>query len=97
MYLEMFEVYRRKYFFEYIIPKYHTIIADSQQTCDGRRFWMNRINDAFDRNLNVYFYHMMNKTIQLISDHAEFSKLISNNKTLWDANQKKPVIENGNF
>lgn len=46
-------------FFNYLLLENHSIMIDGQQTTDGKRFWVNRIADAFHKGLNVYFAKVM--------------------------------------
>lgn len=43
-------------FFDILLPKHGCILTSHLHTDpDGRRFWTNRINDAFNMSLNVYY------------------------------------------
>lgn len=52
-----------KVFFEYLLPKFHVILTDSQQTWKGRRFWEISIGAALDKKLNVYFFDFLNNNL----------------------------------
>jgi len=41
-----------------VLFKRHDIISDSIQTNFGRRFWINRIGEAYSKNLCVYFLNL---------------------------------------
>ena len=64
--------YPQNIFFNYLLPKFSTIITDSEQTWDGRRFWNWRIIDAFNMNLNVYFYDFANHKIVKMNNVDDF-------------------------
>lgn len=78
------------------MPKFGTILTDSEQTWDGKRFWKHRIAEAFDNNLNVYFYDFSNHTIIKLNDNQDFrqAELIYD---IWGSNKhkmKRIVISN---
>lgn len=62
-----------KIFFDYLLPKFHTILTDSEQTWHGRRFWEYRIAEAFNKNLNVYFFNFENRQIMKLNSFDELS------------------------
>lgn len=41
--------------FNELIDDFFTVIADSEQTPDGKKFWMRQLHSAFGRGLNVYY------------------------------------------
>jgi len=48
-------------FFNKLLPKYGLMITDALQTEDGERFWFDRIRDALNLNLFVYYVDLVNK------------------------------------
>lgn len=58
------------YFYE-LINEYQTIATDSEQTLDGRRFWVHRIGEAFSRGLNVYYYDLATGMLLQLSGPAD--------------------------
>lgn len=82
-------------FFGHLLPNTKTIITDSYQTDDGKRFWENRIQDAFRLGLHVYYASLVpNREIVKISSIKEFMDL-KNDKNIWgdhQVNQAKKVI-----
>ncbi len=80
----------QRIFFDYLLPIYGVMITDTMQTPDGRRFWINRIGDAFKKHLHVYYLNLMQpsggrdaqRELIEIHDEAEFSKL-SREKEFW--------------
>lgn len=87
-------------FFENLLPKFGTIITDSQQTWDGKRFWQLRLAEAFEKKLNVYFYDFQTHEIIKIENYVDFRKLSQAND-IWgpsDKHQmKRMVISNKNL
>ena len=63
-------------FFKILLPKYGALIADQEQTEDGRQFWMVATGLAFQQNLNVYFLDRRSSPNQLIQlqDDQELRK-----------------------
>lgn len=87
-----------KIFFDYLLPKTGIIITDSQQSLYGKAFWYNRIGDAFDKGLYVYYVDVMRpKPIQIvrICDDRELRKYDSD---IWGQHKKhmsrKIIISN---
>lgn len=87
----------KKMFFDYLLPKFGTVITDSQQTWDGKRFWKLRITEAFEKGLNVYFCNFANHEIIKINDADDFRKYESL-KEIWGPSDphkmKRMVISN---
>ena len=86
-------------FFEYLVKTYHTVLTDSKQSWDGKRFWLDRIDNAFDRGINVYFFDFSTSNLTKIetkTDWLQFYK-INQNKIWGKANlhqMKRMVISN---
>jgi hypothetical protein len=59
-----------QYFFS-LIDDYYTIATDSEQTTDGQRFWERRLRDAFEQNLNVYYYDDSSDYIEQLSNASD--------------------------
>lgn len=57
-----------KIFFNFLLPKFHVILTDSQQTWKGRRFWENSIGAALKKKLNVYFFDFANSNLIELHD-----------------------------
>ena len=51
-------------FFKMLVPKYGTVMSDSQQTKDGRRFWQSRMGDALHKGLYVYTFDQMTRELK---------------------------------
>jgi hypothetical protein len=41
-------------FWTHLFPLHETIMSDSKQTKEGQRFWMDRVDEAFQKGLRVY-------------------------------------------
>lgn len=65
----------QKIFFEQLLPKFGTIITDSEQTWDGKRFWKLRLRDAFDLGLNVYYYNFQDHQCIKMEDYGDFENI----------------------
>lgn len=81
-------------FFRNLLPKFGTIITDSQHTWDGKRFWRLRIAEAFQQKLNVYFYNFANHEIVELKNYEEF-EYYDKIKDIWgpsDKHQMKRII-----
>lgn len=71
-------------FFEYLVKTYHTVLTDSKQSWDGKRFWLDRIDNAFDRGINVYFFDFSTSNLTKIetkTDWLQFYKI--NQNKIW--------------
>lgn len=79
--------YPQKIFFKDLLPKFGTIMTDSKQTWNGKRFWRYRIQDAFNMNLNVYFYNFDGHVIVKMNDMNDFRQAQSN-YDIWGGTNK---------
>lgn len=83
-------------FFEYLIVKYQTVVTDSKQSWDGKRFWLDRIDNAFDKNLNVYYFDFSQNKLQRIDSKNEWIAFYKMHQSeIWgksDLNQMKRMI-----
>lgn len=61
-----------KVFFEYLIPTYETVLTDSRQSWDGKRFWMSVIPKAFEKGLNVYYFDFSTNQLTKIIDFTHW-------------------------
>ncbi len=50
-------------FFEILLKKHKTIVSDSEQTPDGRGFWISRISEASQSGLKVGLYRESTKSV----------------------------------
>lgn len=60
--------------FTHLLQKYIVMITDKQQTADGKRFWENRIVQAFQEGCFVYFCdkNLGENKLQLIENSDDF-------------------------
>jgi len=58
-------------FFEVLFKRFDCIVTDSQQTALGRRFWWDRIADAFAMNLPVYYINQNTREKLRIKDFED--------------------------
>jgi hypothetical protein len=64
-------------FFKKLLPLTDIIVTDALQTYDGKKFWFNRIMDAFRLNLNLYSIDLnKKKSLMKFDDHKELQKFI---------------------
>lgn len=57
----------KRVFFEYLIEKYGTMLADTYQTPSGATFWASRCIDALGLGLNVYAVNFHTRQVTPIS------------------------------
>lgn len=64
------------------------VASDNLQTNAGRSFWQNRLNEAFRKQLAVYFYDETTSPSTLIKlfNKSEISILVNNEQKLWGSN-----------
>ncbi len=74
-------------FYDYLIKETGCIVTDSQQSPQGKRFWFDRINNAFSRGLYVYYIDIMspNRVIKRLTDMIEVGKISA---IAWGDSQK---------
>lgn len=60
-----------KIVFEYLMPKFHTIVTDSQQTWKGKRFWQILIGIAFRKGFNIYYHNFRTRELVKLDDPDE--------------------------
>jgi hypothetical protein len=61
------------------------IATDSMQTPNGKRFWLDRIAQAFEHNLHVYLIDQNTKVKVEVTDDDDFKNKIVNMKTWTDS------------
>lgn len=78
----------KKIFWEQLLPIHGVLITDALQTPDGQRFWRNRLSEAFENKLNVYFLNLIpaknlhTRELIKIADLKDFTKLAAT-KEFW--------------
>jgi hypothetical protein len=69
----------KEVFFNHLLKAHHTIVTDFSNTKDGEIFWKNRIKDAFNLGLNVYFADTNSSNEFLkIKNENDFQELLAN-------------------
>jgi hypothetical protein len=69
-------------FFDLLLPIHGKILTDHLHTSAGQRFWLRRIDEAFDRKLHVYCVyflpteHQSHKRIAKVNDKIAFNSLL---------------------
>lgn len=75
----------QKVFFDHILKSHDTVLSDSLQTSNGRRLWVNIVDYALQRGLNVYVVNLNNGTLTHIPNADiygdEISKYYSTEKS----------------
>jgi hypothetical protein len=74
-------------FLNYILPISGCIVTDIYQTMDGQKFWEDRIANALERGLHVYYLDVMppnRKTVPILN----YNDLISHKDEIWGNGQK---------
>ena len=72
----------RLMFFNHLLLKYKTVVTDSIQTWDGRKFWMSRIKDALEKNIKVYYVNFETNHIEEIHKYEDVARLNALHK-IW--------------
>lgn len=77
-------------FFKILLPMAECIATDNMQTDLGRRFWLDRINDALSDNLKVYVANQNTKKFILVNDVGHLNSL---NKEIgiWGGSSKQAM------
>jgi hypothetical protein len=71
----------KKMFYE-LLDNYTTIVADTDQTPDGRDFWKKRLKEAFDKHYFVYYYNSDKETIERLDNNLDVEKF-DNKYGIW--------------
>jgi hypothetical protein len=56
----------KRVFYDHLLPERHVIATDQQQTADGARFWGNRVGEALDKNLWIYYLDTLSSPRKMI-------------------------------
>lgn len=70
-------------FFKYLLPMFGTIISDTDQTMEGRRFWSDRIVDALRNKFYVYAYFVSANKLVSLKYESDYAKIV--NRVYGDA------------
>lgn len=74
--------FAQKIFFNYLLPKYGSLIADEEQTKRGQAFWQNAMVSAQRENLFVYMLDRRNSSPTLTRLRTEEDRQDAS-KVLW--------------
>lgn len=69
--------------FDYLIPIYGTIMADSKQTGNGKGMWLKLVHTAFKHHLNIYHVNFKAKEAKHLKTYDEFDKLLNSESNPW--------------
>jgi hypothetical protein len=70
-------------FFDIWLKEQDAIVTDGMQTSGGKNFWFNRVENAFDKGLNVYFVReLAPRSVHKLKSHKEFLSL-GLDGTIW--------------
>ena len=84
-------------FFDLLLPIRSVVMTDIKHSDPGERFWLRIIDEAFDRNLLVYFINFLqtdannNHQVTLLKNKLDFSALLissDNKQTPWGDEDK---------
>jgi hypothetical protein len=87
-------------FWEHLLPIHQVLLTDALQTPDGKRFWTNRVAEAFEHGLNVYYLNLLpaspdnQRELIRIRDAQHFADLAAE-KDFWgrdDLHQARKII-----
>lgn len=83
--------FAQRIFFDVLLKKYGSLVADQQQTKKGQAFWGNAIESAWSRNLYVYMLDRRSRNTQLvpIPDRQTLDDLAS---TLWGTSRAHELV-----
>lgn len=63
----------KKVFFDYLLPRRHVMVTDRMQTPDGKRFWIDVVEKAFNNSMYVYIYDMNTGDLIEVNDSADYA------------------------
>jgi hypothetical protein len=76
-------------FWEYLLPKYGSILTDSKQSWDGRRFWKRQINRALHTSgVYVYYVDFGTREVYEINDEMDWEIFEDRGISVWDIGPK---------
>lgn len=71
-------------FWDHLFKKTHLVMSDSFQTEYGQHFWIRRVKEAFDKNLNVYILKDNDKRyLEKLDSIVDFN---ANQHKIWGSN-----------
>lgn len=76
-------------FWEYLLPKYGSILTDSKHSWDGRRFWKRQINRALHTSgVYVYYVDFGTREVYEINDEIDWEIFEDRGIGVWDIGPK---------
>lgn len=86
-------------FFRHLLPLADGvgIVTGAMQTASGKRFWFDRVAQAFEQKLNVYLMDQINKTKIKIRNFDDFESKIEEEKTWNSGLTRRVVLSKENF
>jgi hypothetical protein len=73
-------------FFNYLLPKYKALLADKEQTRDGKQFWEYALDFAFQKKLFVYYLDRRS-TPNALYQLEDYADVIAHEDDLWGYEQ----------
>lgn len=67
----------KEIFLNYLLKDYSVVVTDNHQTQAGFTFWQDRIAEALDSELFVYYYEQMTGVLNRVADEPAFEKLLN--------------------
>lgn len=72
-------------FWEYLLPKYGSILTDSKQSWDGKRFWVRQIRKAYRiPGIYVYYVDFGTREVYEINDDIEWEIFSDRGIEIWE-------------
>lgn len=72
-------------FWEYLLPKYGSILTDSKQSWDGSRFWKRQINIALKSDgIYVYYVDFGTREVYEINDETDWEIFLDRGIDVWE-------------
>ena len=60
--------------FNELIDDYFTVVADSEQTADGKKFWTRQLHAAFGKGLNVYYVDFSKNILKQLQKPSDINR-----------------------
>lgn len=60
--------------FNELIDDYFTVVADSEQTADGKKFWTRQLHAAFGKGLNVYYADFNKNALKQLQKPSDINR-----------------------
>jgi hypothetical protein len=73
-------------FFDFLLPKYKALIADKEQTADGKQFWEYALGRAFELEKHVYYLNRR-ATPNTLLELEDYADVLAHEDELWGHDQ----------